>query len=329
MSTTFTIKNKSYHCVGRVSTIRKDENVARLEELGCASTTLVQADFVIAGTGGKKKLELARDRGTRVITQDEALEALDHEGVVELKSSDISQIIGELRSLLARPHLSDSDRWLMCASILDQCDVEQIQPVLEYVRSAFMRAVDANQTWAPRNAKHRLMNGVNSKWEQGNPGQELFVAPPAWILEMAAGEYHPKHALVRALNLDHQRLTARKLRALLGNPHLEGIHFLNFGRRAFDPGEILGELDAYEGLELREIWLYDFREALLKHLPRNKTALRKVHTIVFHGCLMRYQDEDHYGSMGDGDGRRVISEIERMSAFDERPKVVFQAIGNR
>ena len=330
MARTFTLKGKTYHCAGRVSELRKDEHIERLEALRCSPMTLLKADVVIAGTGGKKKIDQARERGIPVISQEEALIALgDKKGVVALASSDITQIIGELRSLFARKNISGSDLWLLCAGILGRCDVEQFAPVLEYARTAFVRAVNTKQTWRPRNTKHRLMNEVNSKWVQGNPGNELFVAPPGWLLEMAAGDYHPKHSLVRAINLDHHRFTTRKLKALLSNPYLKGIHFLNFGRRARDPGEILGELDTFEGLDLREIWLYEFNDKLSGRLAMNETALRKVHTLVFHGCKMHYMDEDHYGSLSEALGLEVVADIKELKAFDEQPQVLFRRIGNR
>ena len=331
MARTFDISNKTYHVAGRAADIKREENRELLEVLGCAPTTLLRADVVIVGSGGKKKVEQARERGIPVITEDEALAALDDDGRVTLASSDITQIIGELRSLFAREDLSDSDRWLLCAGTLDRCDVEQVAPVIEYVRSAFVRAVDARQTWAPKNTKHRLMNDVNSKWVLGNPRDELFVAPPGWILEMAAGDYHPKHALVRALNLDHQRFGRDWLRVLLGDPYLEGVHFLNFGRNTLHPGPVLGELDGFEGLALEEVWLYDFRRELPGQLARNAGALRGVRKLVFHGCRMLYMDEYHYGGerIGEAEGDALIARVRGLSVFDAPPQIEFRRIGNR
>jgi hypothetical protein len=331
MARTFDLSNKTYHVAGRAAAIKDEDNQELLAVLGCAPTTLVRADVVIAGSGGKKKIEQARERGVTVITEGEALAALDDDGHVTLASSDITQIIGELRSLFAREDLSDSDRWLLCAGTLDRCDVDQVAPVLEYVRSAFVRAVDARQTWAPQNTKHRLMNDVNSKWVLGNPRDELFVAPPGWVLEMAAGDYHPKHALVRALNLDHQLFERDGLEAVLADPYLEGVHFLNFGRHTIHPGRLLGALDRFEGLALREIWLYDFRSELPGRLAKNARALRGVRKLVFHGCQMLYMEEYHYGSqrLSEADGDELVTRIEGLDVFDAPPRVEFRRIGNR
>lgn len=330
MSKQVVLKDMSYHVIGRSSLLREADAEIRFALLECYAATLVKSDFVILGEKpSEKKLDKARQRGILVISQAEALEALENDGVVELASSDISAIIGEVRSLFARDGESDSDKWLGCAEILDRCDPEQLEPVLEYVESVLERQLDAKARWTPTRPKHRLMEGVNSKWLLGNARDELFVAPPAWVHEMSAGSYSLKHRLVRALNLDHFNLTQRQLRKLLKNPHLRGVRFLNFGRRCRFPESILEELDEFPGLALEELWLYHFKDTITGLLITNKTALQRVRTIAFHGCLLHYNDADHFGSLSAEEGAQVIQDLKDAECFGSAPEIKFESVSGR
>jgi hypothetical protein len=258
------------------------------------------------------------------------MQGLADEGLVELQASDISQIIGELRSLQARTELSDSDRWLLCVNLLDRCDQEQLSPVIAYVKDAFVPSVKREQRWEPTQTRHRLMQGVRQSWPLGCPKKELFVAPPAWIKEMADGTYSPKHELVYALNLDHLLRNVTQLHNVLHNPHLTHVHFLNFGRDSIDPKSMLDKLDECPALNhLEELWLYDFKKSLPGVLKRNKTALQQVRTIVFHGCLLRYYDEVHYCQLDEQEGLEVIAQLKALPSFTKKPDIKFKSIKGR
>ena len=330
MSQQIVLKNMSYHVIGRAASLRSANAEELLAGLGCSPTTLVKSDFVIIGDKpSEKKLGVARERGILIVSSAEVIEAVENKGKVELASSDISSIIGELRSLFARDSESDSDRWLGCADILDLCDPEQLEPVLEYVESVLGRQLDTNARWQPTKPKHRLMEGVNSKWHLGNPRDELRVAPPGWVSEMSAGSYSPKHRLVRALNLDHFNLTQRKLRKLLKNPPLNGVRFLNFGRKCRFPDAILKELDEFPGLALEELWLYHFKQTLPGLFGANQKALEGVRKITFHGCLLHYYDEDHYGSLSAPQGEEVMDQIRALGVFAPELEFAFESVGGR
>lgn len=330
MARIYDIKNKTYHFAGRVNALRKADGAAQLKALGCEAATEASADMIIQGEGGEKKLERVRARGTRVISQQEIMQGLADGGLVELQASDINQIIGELRSLQARTELSDSDRWLLCADLLDRCDEEQLSPVIAYVKDAFVPSVTRKQRWEPTQTRHRLVQGVRQSWPLGCPKKELFVAPPAWVTEMADGTYSPKHELVHALNLDHLLRTVTQLHNVLHNPHLTHVHFLNLGRDSIDPRSMLNKLDACPALKhVEELWLYDFKKSLPDMLSNNAHALKHVRTIVFHGCMLRYNEQVHYCQLDEDEGIEVIEKIQALPCFSKTPHIEFQSIKGR
>lgn len=335
----FYLKDQCFALAGNVRKLTPD-TLNSLRAIGGRHTNLHHAHYFIAGTNPGKAAIEARALGLPVFSVDQVIKGAkfgyidyleEDEKVIE-EDAGMGELIGAARSLLADPALDASSLWTGVMEIVERCESEELPPLLHYLSEAIDRTnVRLDKPWKP-SPKHPLLNKVSKKWALGCTKRDVRVAPPAWIFEMTRQEpaYHPKHELVRVLNLDLVGGQDEQLHKIFSNPHLKNIVSLNMGRHVYYTHELLGELDRYPALHhIEELWLYRFDQSLLNALATNLKALRNLRAITFFGCKLRYHDQIHYGDLDEEQGERLIAQIQQLNCFTKPPHIDFLFLGKR
>lgn len=229
---------------------------ARLEGLGATSrkTVTSKTDVVIAGAAPGRALAQARDWGVPVLGPAQLAALLEGDTLAAAIASrpeaptptqaEPNDALGKLRALVHEAP-SEASWEAICAS-LDACAPEAVAVAAEYV-------AQATSGW-PRLGKGRSAAPSGRfrgrAWEDGT----LCVAPEGWVREALAGRDHPKFAAARGLaytrrgithkvasklfqcaslsglrelDLGHNALSGRFVKALVQSPHLAGVERLD------------------------------------------------------------------------------------------------------
>ncbi len=115
-----------------------------------------------------------------------------------------------------------------------------------------------------------------SSWLTGDARR----APEAWVREMLAGAFAPKHSLVRALTLDKSKATATTAARIFESPHLPHLRALDTGRDVKLAPTFYKKLAQARGLGALDTLVYYPRDILGgADLARatNLPALRHLH----------------------------------------------------
>ena len=335
----FYLKDQNFAMSGNVRKLDAD-TLATLKTMGGRHTNLHYAHYFIAGTNPGKIAIEARAKGLPIFSVEQVVKGAKF-GYIDYREEEekpieedagMSELIGVARSLFAEPDLDASRLWTGVMEIVDRCDPEELPPLLHYLSSAIARTqIRLDKPWKP-SPRHPLLSKVSTKWSLGCTKRDVRVAPPAWIFEMTRQDpaYHPKHGLVRALNLDLIGGHDEQLHKIFSNPHLDTIVSLNMGRHVVYSHDLLGKLDQYPALHhVEELWLYRFDTSLLAALAQNLQALKHVRTINFFGCKLRYQNQIHYGDLSEEQGDRLVEQIKELNSFAKPPRIDFLFLGKR
>ncbi len=163
----------------------------------------LKVEALVFGGGYTQKTQTARDRGIPILREAE-LDRLLAEGSVEIDfepptveggEASVDELLGEVRGVLAEapgPAL-----WLKIVALVNQCDPEQVGPLVDYV------------------------NGHIEHW----PAHQatLCVAPKEWIVTMIQGQDTPAYGLVRRLNLSDVAVNTTGFKKLLGCVSLDAL----------------------------------------------------------------------------------------------------------
>ena len=101
-------------------------------------------------------------------------------------------------------------RWEQITTLLDQCGPELAEVAVDYL-------TEATEHW-----EHALDLRMDSRFQPIQAG----TAPRAWVEAILRGEDHPKHRLVRALDLAGLQLTGKVASHLFACPHLANLRLL-------------------------------------------------------------------------------------------------------
>lgn len=262
MSTRVHFKDTRYRSGGRLSTISWAEVHRKLAAHGATQLGHnARPDFFIAGAGSRSKEGSAYALGIPIIHEAALITALDvgyfdYESRVIDHDLDANTVISELRPGFDGPPTSES--WTRCLEFIERCPDEQLDPVLHYITQGISGWGERHVQWQPKHS-HGLLTGVPKSWLHGCPTDELCVAPPIWIYEMTRPKktYHPKHKLIRTLNLDEMRMSFNHYRRVLNNPHLTNLRILNMGVRSNCSQAVFKSLTTLSAItHVEEIWLH-------------------------------------------------------------------------
>jgi len=187
----------------------------------------------VEGTGAGSKTDRARMRGATIIDEDQFIELVE-EGSLEVDDSgpidqdfDLGAAVSELRGAFDGP--PSSEAWTRVLDTVERCDEERMPMLLEYIGSFIDRWNDKEMTkWEP-DLSAPIMSFTPRDWTVRLFADELRVAPPMWVVDMANKRYHAKHVVPRALNLHNMRLNGTLGSNILDNPHLGPLTHLDLG----------------------------------------------------------------------------------------------------
>lgn len=274
---------------GRFRHGRTKHQIARLVEAAGGEfldQISARADCFIAGSHARGKLDRARARGLIIIDEDQ-LQELVELGEIEIDDSptidqdfDFGRAVSELRSALDGPPTSGA--WTDILEIFERCDPARVEHLVAYAKP-FLDRWDtlALPPWDPPR-EHDLMEHETPEWRACLPTDELRVAPPGWLLEMARESYSPKHSIVRALNLEGMRINSTIGQRILDNPHLQQITWLNLGGRNKFTKTFYSRLRQRELVRsITELWLYTYDDMLRDGFSAPEHHFDSLQTIRF------------------------------------------------
>ncbi|MEM1348115.1 MAG: hypothetical protein AAGI01_06150 [Myxococcota bacterium] len=230
-----TVSGNTFTYGGRLYKIKwpdaRDQIIAQGGEVSANITKHV--DCFVEGAGAGSKTDRARMRGATIIDEVQFLELLE-QGSLEVDDSgpidqdfDLGAAVAELRGAFDGPPTSAA--WTSVLDTIERCDAERMPMLLEYVGSFIKRWDDKKMSsWEPDRSAP-IMSFTPRHWELGLFEDELRVAPPMWVVDMANKRYHAKHVVPRALNLYNMRLNGTLGSNVLGNPHLGPLTHLDLG----------------------------------------------------------------------------------------------------
>ncbi len=247
---------------GRLNKVDWGYAERRIRERGGQTSDAISARLTcfVAGTQAQSKITRARARGVPIITEAQ-LATLLEDGVLEWEeapafeaTTTFDESVAELRAIFnAAP---TSSAWTRCLEIVEGCDPERLEDLITYAQS-FITAWDRAEMgkWSPPD-KHPLLTNAPKYWASGLPADELRVAPPLWLFDIAQGRAHPKHALARALNLEGVKLNGTLGENVLNNKHLRHLRWLNLGVQNPLPAKFFRAMRTSELMRtVRELWL--------------------------------------------------------------------------
>lgn len=289
MTQRITLKNTFYMFVGRFPKQTSHELAERFNTLGGKEAWGLQyTEFIISsGKQAGNKESRARARGIPVLTYEQAVQLAD-EGYIDLEEGAIAQdlnldeVIAELRGIFGEA--PSSKGWTRCLELVERCDAEQSEPVLHYIEGHIAAWANAARiAWRPPHT-HPLLMGVLETWPNACFPDELRVAPPAWVQEMAQKKYAPKHALIRALNLDDLGLNTVLLNRIFKNPYLTQLTHLNMGLGIYPTPRFYETFSKHKSLQSLEVlWLHCVREDECRGLLDNPRPLPHIkHVTLYH-----------------------------------------------
>jgi hypothetical protein len=106
-------------------------------------------------------------------------------------------------------------------------------------------------------SQHPITHGAPPAWAKVCFADELRVAPPAWMFELAQGRYHPKHAIIRALILEGMNLNGKLGAAIFASPHMRAVRRVNLGAKALPPSFYKALRTSEVMRSVEELWFYD------------------------------------------------------------------------
>ena len=154
-----------------------------------------KVQVLVYGSGYTRKTETANDRGLPIIREAD-LDALLEQGWVEIDfetptmeggSSSVDELLGEVRSVIAKP--ASRRLWRELVGLIDQCDVEQVGPLVDYIEDHLDR-------WPEELQLHRA------------PTRD-------WIASMSRGEDSPAYRLIKRLDLGEVDLNSTGFKKIL------------------------------------------------------------------------------------------------------------------
>ena len=253
------IRGKTFVITGTFRSISRREATRRIQAAGGAVAGSVsnKTDALFAGDGGGSKTHQAQIRGVPILDE-AALTAV-------LAGGDLDALIDKERPKPA-PTLPDNAleqftaldlakpseaRWAQIATLLDQCGPELASVAVDYLTEA-TEAWDGDLDLARRYGRQPKSADVRR-------------APSAWVDEILRGQDHPKHGLVRVLDLSGLKLTGKVANHLFDCPHLANVRLLRLDNNSKLPAAF------YKNLADAPLF------ANLTHLSLADTRLNKGH----------------------------------------------------
>ncbi len=269
------LEGSSYYFVGRFrgdsghELMNAFDREGAEDACGFQSATFVVSSGVQVGTKESK----ARARGIPVLTFEQARKLLekgfiDYQDEAILEDLDLDAVIAELRGIFASAPTSEG--WTRCLELIERCHDEQLDPVLHHIEAHLPRwATSSPVAWRPSHT-HPLLLGASKEWPDRCFEDELRVAPPAWIQEMTRKNYHPRHRIIRGLQLDNLGLNTMLLGRILKNPYLTHITHLDLGKRNRLTRKFYASFSRFGSLaHLQKLWLHEIfheeRNGLFEH----------------------------------------------------------------
>lgn len=284
---TLVLKGSRFAVGGRLAQGRVRALERALEEAGgvLVGPSATVMEIFVAGQGAGQRAADAKLRGAAIISEAQARLLLAH-GTIALEAAreggeaTLDASVAELRGIFGQA--PSSEGWTRCLEIIEACDAQRVEDLVAYA-APFVASWDGKQMgkWAAPSLRHPLMADASSRWLKGLVEGELRVAPASWALAMMRGDYHAKHGLVRAINLEGLKINGAMGLALLQSPHLTGVRALALGSQNRLP------LSFYKALRtsalmrtVRELWLctlgHEWREGLAGE-DHSFEALERVH----------------------------------------------------
>jgi hypothetical protein len=218
--------------------------------------------LMVSGNLHSDKALKARGRGIPIIDVAQ-LEVLLTDGVLELEGEAapvvaLDESVAELRAVFdGEP---TPERWARCLEIFEACDEERVEDLLAYAQPLISRWDKVKMgAWAVT-SQHPITAGAPPAWAKVRFADELRVAPPAWIFELAQGRYHPKHAIIRALILEGMNLNGKLGAAIFASPHMRAVRRVNLGAKELPPSFYKALRTSEVMRTVEELWVYDVRE---------------------------------------------------------------------
>ena len=203
---------------GTLRSITRRDLDQRLNQQGAALVQNVSrhTDAVVEGQGWSEKPAAARRRGIPVLTEEHLLALLD--------GKDFDQVVAAAcpKPPIALPDDAleqfegfdltepSKERWAQITALLDRCGPELAEVAVDYLTEAIEHWDDA------------LDLSVAPYHDTTGPG----TAPVGWAEAILRGEDHPKHRLVRILDLRRLKLTGKVANHLFDCPHLANLRLL-------------------------------------------------------------------------------------------------------
>lgn len=187
--------------------------------------------FVEGSRAGAKKIK-AMTRGATVVSEAQFAQLVDEgELTIETRTDidrdlDVDEVLGEVRSILARPAQNAS--WSALIELVDRCDEAQLPKLVHYM-SPQLAEWGARKPWFTSPDNPLFKSFYPKYWVTGMLHAHLCVAPPLWMLEALRDEPSERHKLARALNLEGMQLNSGLAMRILDHSSWTGIRGLNLG----------------------------------------------------------------------------------------------------
>ncbi len=217
-------KGKTCAVTGTLKTMKRSEAQAKLKAVGAIITKSVSSktDYLIAGSAAGSKLDKARMRGVTVLNEDQFLAALEGKKVQDVEALatvpepveevDLGAALVEFRQLAYGT--PDAKVWKQICDLMDRCPDATLPMAVDYVDGLIDR-------W----------EGKHSMYDYGNrKGDDVRVAPYAWIEQIMLGKDSPRWQLIRSMNCHNTKLTGKVAQNMLEVPSLTNLQALHVGR---------------------------------------------------------------------------------------------------
>ena len=200
--------------------------------------------------------------------------------------ASFDDLIGDLRSLFNGK--ATSEKWTSLLHMFDRCLEHEVDKLAEY-SLAQLEVWSAHDMpgWSIKKQDYLVHHIELGPWLKALPENQLYVAPPRWIMDMAQGKYHPKHQVVRVLNLHRMNIDWPIMQTILANPYLCNITHLNLG----DNVSLCANRAFYEALSthplmenLKELTIYALTSSFIRAIRvlRRCAPFESLETLNIH-----------------------------------------------